>query len=197
MHRPTIPFNNNEDSVKYFIILITLSALIATAGMSQSAAQTQKIGFVNSTKILLEYREAQDANKKLDQTAAQWKAELERMSDELKSKYEDYKKKEALMPESERKSQQEELALLEQKGVQYRQEKFGNDGELAVLTDSLLRPVKQKVLKVIEQVAKDEHLQFIFDRNDQITVLLYGEDKYDYTNFIIDRLKRGVSKTGK
>ena len=71
---------------------------------------------------------------------------------------------------------------------------WANDGDLAMMTDSLLRPVKQKVLKVIEQVAKDERLQFIFDRNDQITVLLYGDEKFDYTNFIIDRLKRGAAK---
>ena len=49
-------------------------------------------------------------------------------------------------------------------------------------------------MKVIEQVAKTEKIQFMFDRNDQILVLLYGESKFDYTNLIIDKLKRGASK---
>ena len=40
-------------------------------------------------------------------------------------------------------------------------------------------------------MAKDEKLQFIFDRNDQIMVLLYGDPKYDYTNLVLDKLKRG------
>ena len=176
-----------------FILSATLILLIA-GSHSSLRAQSLRIGFVNSSKILLEYREAQDANKKLDQMATQWKSELERMSEELKQRYEDYKKKESLMPDAQKRSQQEELAMLEQKGIQYRQQKFGNDGDLAMMTDSLLRPVKQKVLKVIEQVAKDERLQFIFDRNDQITVLLWGDEKFDYTNFIIDRLKRGAAK---
>jgi outer membrane protein len=182
--------------VKHTLILSTIFYLLIAGQHSSLRAQSSlRIGFVNSTKILLEYREAQEANKKLDQMATQWKSELEHMSDELKAKYEDYKKKESLMPDAQKRSTQEDLALLEQKGVQYRQQKFGNDGDLAMMTDSLLRPVKQKVLKVIEQVAKDERLQFIFDRNDQITVLLYGDEKFDYTNFIIDRLKRGAAKS--
>jgi hypothetical protein len=75
--------------------------------------------------------------------------------------------------------------------MQYRQQKFANDGELAAATDSLLGPIKKHVLSVINDVAKEKGLQFIFDRNDQITVLLYGEEKFDYTNYVIDRLKRG------
>ncbi|HZY10004.1 MAG TPA: OmpH family outer membrane protein [Bacteroidota bacterium] len=154
-------------------------------------AQTLKVGFVNSAKILLEYPEAQEAQKKIDALGKQWQSELEKMSRELEQKYEEYKKKEALLNEQEKRNQREELIALEQKGIQYRQIKFGNDGELAILTDSLLSPIKKKVMKIIEQVAKEEKLQFIFDRNDQFLVLLYGDIKYDYTNFIIDRLKRG------
>jgi Skp family chaperone for outer membrane proteins len=46
-------------------------------------------------------------------------------------------------------------------------------------------------MKVIEAVAKNEKLQFVFDRNEQVLVLLYGDAKYDYTHEVIDWLKRG------
>lgn len=183
--------NNMFLPVTAFIMIIAAFPLTAQA-------QGLRIGFVNSSKILQEYSEAQDVNKKLDAMAQSWQSELERMSREFEAKFQDYQKKEALMPEAEKRAAREDLALMEQKGVAYRQQKFGSNGDLAVATDSLLGPVKKKVLKVIEQAAKDEKLQFIFDRNDQITVLLYGEAKYDYTNYIIDKLKRGtVSKSGK
>jgi outer membrane protein len=174
--------------------LLSFIVLFIICGWLQKAqAQSLKIGFVNSAKILQEYPEAQEVNKKLDDLAAKWQSELARMSNELQQKYDDFQKKEALMQESEKKIQREELANLEQKGYQYRQQKFGTNGELAAATDSLLGPVKKKVLKVIEDVAKKEHLQFVFDRNDQITVLLYGESKYDYTHVVIDQLTRGKS----
>ncbi len=156
-----------------------------------SSAQSLKIGFVNSAKILQEYPDAQEANKKLDEMGKRWQSELEKMSRDLQQRYEDFQKKEPLLKEEEKRTQREELVALEQRGIQFRQDKFGSDGDLAVATDSLLRPIKLRVMQVIEQIAKEEKIQFMFDRNDQIMVLLYGELKYDYTNLVIDRLKRG------
>ena len=180
--------------MKRTIILFSAIVLLLLSGARVARAQAPKIGFVNSSKILQDLPEAQEANKKLDALGRQWQAELERMSKELQIKYEEFQKKEALLNEQEKRAQREGLVSLEQRGIQFRTQKFGNDGDLAVATDSLLTPIKQKVIRVIEKVAKDEKLQFVFDRNDQILVLLYGEAKYDYTNLVIDRLKRGTDK---
>jgi outer membrane protein len=169
----------------FFIVILSI-LMIGTA-----SGQALKIGYVNSSKILQEYPEAIEANKKLDAMSKQWQAQLETMSRDLQQKYEDFQKKEPLLKEDEKRTHREDLIALEQRGVQFRQEKFGNDGELAIATDSLLRPIKQKVMNIIQQIAKEEKIQFIFDRNEQIMVLLYGEAKYDFTNLVIDRLKRG------
>jgi outer membrane protein len=151
------------------------------------------MGYVNSAKILQEYPIAQEAQKKLDSLGKAWQGELDKISKHLQQKYEEFQKKEALLSEQAKRDQREELVTLEQQGIQYRQQRFGNDGDLAAATDSLLSPIKKKVMKVIEQVAKEEKLQFIFDRNDQILVLLYGDPSFDYTYKVIDRLKRGKS----
>ena len=171
-------------SIAFFLFLLS---------GSQAHAQLQKIGYVNSAKILQELPEAQEAQKKLDSLGKSWQAELDKMSRELQQKYEEFQKKEALLSEQAKRDQREELVVHEQKGIQFRQQKFGADGELAVATDSLLSPIKKKVMKVIEQVAKEEKLQFIFDRNDQILVLLYGDPAFDYTFKVIDKLKRSKS----
>ena len=177
--------------MRQVIFLIAIIVLFSVMQTPTATAQSPKIGYVNSAKILQEYPEAIEANKKLDVMSKQWQSELEKMSKDLQQKYEEFQKKEPLLKDEEKRAQREELVALEQKGYQYRQEKFGNDGDLALATDSLLRPIKLKVMKVIEQVAKEEKIQFMFDRNDQIMVLLYGESKSDYTNLIIDKLKRG------
>jgi len=173
--------------------LIILLIMTVTGPASRAVAQTAppKIGFVNSAQVLMGYPEAQEVNKKLDGIARGWQSELEKMSKDLQQKYQDFQKKEPLLNDEEKNRRRQELVELENKGIAYRQDKFSSDGELAQLTDSLLTPIKQKVIKIIEQVAKDEKLQFIFDRNEQIMVLLYGDPKYDYTNLVIDRLKRG------
>ncbi|MFI5250834.1 MAG: OmpH family outer membrane protein [Bacteroidota bacterium] len=173
--------------ISCLFLIIVFCAVLAEA-------QNVKIGYVNSAKILQEYPEAQEAQKKIDAKGQVWQAELETMSNTLKSKYEAFQQKQATLTDQAKRDQQQELVELEQKGVEFRTEKFGNSGALAQLTDSLLTPIKKKVMKVIEAIAKKEGLQFVFDRNEQILVLLYGEPKYDYTNLVIDRLKRGESK---
>jgi outer membrane protein len=170
-------------------ILRTLILMIA--GLAAVSVAQTKFGYVNSAKVLQEYPEAQAAQDKITNQGKKWQGQFEQMSKDLQAKYDAFQKKEATLSEAAKRDQREELVTLEQKGVQFRQEKFGNDGELAVLTDSLLTPIKKKVMRVIEQVAKEKGIQFMFDRNDQILVLLYGDPKFDYTNLIIDRLKRG------
>ena len=176
---------------KISIIVFFIITLLVVPGLR---AQGIKIGYVNSAKVLQEFSEAQDAQKKLDAMGAQWQGELDRMDREFQQKYDDFQKKEPLLKEDEKRQQRENLVALQQKGLQFRQSKFGNTGELAAATDSLLRPIKQKVMRVIEQVAKENKLQFMFDRNDQILVLLYGESRFDFTFKVIDRLKTGSSK---
>jgi outer membrane protein len=177
--------------VKTFASAISLILLLALAPRAHGQAAAPRIGYVNSSQVLMQFPEAQEVNKRLEGMTRQWQAELEKMGKDLQTKYEDFQKKEPLLKEDEKQVRRQELIELEQRGIQYRQEKFGSDGQLAVMTDSLLTPIKQKVIKVIEQVAKDEKLQFIFDRNEQIMVVLYGDPKFDFTNLVIDRLKRG------
>jgi outer membrane protein len=177
--------------MEYTVIRNVVFALVLIVVVRTPSLFAQvKIGYVNSAKILQEYPEAQEAQKKIDAKGKEWQAELEKMSKDLQMRYEEYQKKEAMLTEQAKRDQREELIALEQKGYQYRQEKFGTGGELDLLTDSLLTPIKKKVMKVIEQVAKEEKLQFVFDRNDQILVLLYGESSFDYTYKVIDKLKR-------
>jgi outer membrane protein len=168
-------------------LMIFVLLLAFAAGLN---AQNLKIGYVNSAKILQELPEAQEAQKKLDAMGKGWQDELEKMSKDLQSKYEEYQKKQAMMTESAKLTTQQELVDLEQKAYKYRTDKFGTDGELAKQTESILTPIKDKVLKTIQQIAKEEKISFVFDRNEQIMVLLYGDANYDYTYKVLDRLKR-------
>ncbi len=174
-----------------FILKISAVCIIILAvSFSTSLAQGVKLGFVNSAKILKELPEAQEAQKKLDAKGKAWQDELEKMSKDLQKRYEDYQKKSGMLNEQAKLAAQQELVELEQTVLKFRSEKFGSDGELAIETEKLLEPIKEKVLKAIEQIAKEEKISFIFDRNDQIMVLLYGDVNFDYTFKVLDKLKR-------
>jgi outer membrane protein len=51
----------------------------------------------------------------------------------------------------------------------------------------LFKPVKEKITKTIEEVAKSMKINFVFDKADG--TLLYGDKEYDITFKVLDKLK--------
>jgi outer membrane protein len=175
-----------EAIVKKIILPLILLSLFITGARAQ-----QKIGYVNSSKIFQEIPEAQDAQKKIDALTKPYQDTLATMEKDLQDRIEDYQKKEPLMNDAAKKAAQQEFADLKRKYDEFRFEKFGNDGEVAKRTDKIINPLKEKILRAIESVAKSEKYTFVFDQTENVKVLLYGDPKEDLTNRVIDKLKRG------
>jgi len=172
--------------VKTFISIVLFSFIVLSGASAQ-----QKIGYVNSNKIFQELPEAQDAQKKIDGLAKPIQDQIEAKEKELQSKYDDYTKKKSMMTEAAKKSAEEEIMNLEQQYRAFRTEKLGNDGDLAKETERIVAPLKVKILGGIERVAKEEKYTFVFDKTEQVNVLLFGDAAHDLTFKVIDRLKRG------
>ncbi len=158
------------------------------------AAQSLKIGYVDSQKIFEGLPEAQEAKKKLDETAKGWQDELEKMGKDLQAQYEDYQAKQATMTDAAKKQKEQDLMKLQNQISDYRQTKFGQGGDLAKEQKKVLEPIQGKVLKVITEIAREEKLNFMFDKLQDVSVLLYAEEKFDYTFKVLDKLKRGSGK---
>jgi outer membrane protein len=169
------------------LVSIFLVAVLLVAAASSRAQQ--KIGFVNSTKIFQELPEAKEAQKKLEAIAKPIQDEIDRREKAIQDKLDAYKQKESLMNDAAKKAAQQEIYDMDQKLREYKLEKLGNDGELAKQQDKILNPIKEKILKAIEKIAKELKYTFVFDQTENIRVLLYGEPSADLTYKVIDRLK--------
>ena len=172
-------------------LAVSLSVLIALGLGTAVHAQNLRIGFVNSAKIFQELPEAKDAQKRIDAITKPVQDSLESKQKHLQARYEEYQKKEGLMTDAAKKTAQQELMEMERGYNEYRALKFGADGDLAKETDKILAPLKEKILKGIERVAKEEKYSFVFDQTEQVKVLLYGDPGHDLTYKVIDKLKRG------
>lgn len=51
----------------------------------------------------------------------------------------------------------------------------------------MFKPIKEKITKAIENVAKDLKINFVFDKADG--TLIYGDKEYDITFKVLDKLK--------
>jgi outer membrane protein len=162
-----------------FCIVMILQAL--------SFAQL-RIGYVDSDTIMDNFPDAQDANQKLDALVREWQDELNKLENNWKTKYDDYEKRKLIMTDQTRSEVETELVKLEQEIADYREKKFGTNGELFQKQDELMHPVQNKVFNAIQEVAEEEDLDFVFDRSGDI-MLLYAKEEYDLTTQVLDKLK--------
>ena len=174
-----------KKTARYLAIAIGLVSFAAAA-----SAQAPRLSFVDSERIINDLPEAQAAQKELEGTIKGWQDQLQQMSDEFQKAVEEYQKKEAVMAPTAKDAEQKRLADMRQKALDFQTQKLGQNGEAQQLRDKKLAPIREKILKSIEAVAKEEGFSFVFDKANDI-LLLYADAKYDLTYKVLDRLKRG------
>ena len=168
------------------LILILVIGLFVFAG--NSLAQL-KIGFIDSNTIMDNLPDAQDARQKLDGLIQDWQKELSDLQSQWQAKYDDYQKRKLIMTDQTRSDMEAELVKLEQQITDYREKKFGTNGELFQKQDEIMKPVQNKVFNAIQDVATEEDLDFVFDKSGGDAMLLYAKDQFDITAKVMDKLK--------
>ncbi|MEO8664139.1 MAG: OmpH family outer membrane protein [Ignavibacteria bacterium] len=183
--------------VKYFLIIIAISS---TFFFKDSQAQI-KIGYVDSETILKQLPEAQKVQAELEgmqklylDTIQTRETDLKTKAETFKVKYDDAQKRVesgAIKSESEMKDLQDEMSTLQQE-IQYLGEgldsyKQNVQNSLLQRQQELFKPVKEKITKTIEDVAKSMKINFVFDKADG--TMLYGDKDFDITFKVLDKLK--------
>jgi len=147
-----------------------------------------KIGYVDSDTIMDNFPDVQDARQKLDALIQEWQAELKKLESELKAKQDDYEKRKLIMTEQTSTEAMADITKLQKEIADYRDKKFGANGELFLKQNELMKPLQNKVFTIIQQVATEDDLDFVFDRSGDI-LFLYAKSEYDLTARVIERLK--------
>jgi len=179
--------NKKGNEVKKYLFILTL-VFLTTASFAQTSL---KIGYVDSEVILKQLPEAIKAQGELDALINKWKDQIDSMGMALQTAYADYQKQMNTMPEAKKQEAQQKLVAQEQIVEEFRRSKFAQGtGEIYKKQEELLKPVKDKIFATIEIIAKEESMQFVFDKSGDI-ILLYADSAFDITYKVLDRLKRG------
>ncbi len=150
-------------------------------------AQT-KIAHINSEAIMQALPEAIDAQKSLDVLVAQWEGELQKMQADWKRKFDEYDKRKLILTEQVRADQERELRDLDQKVSEYRNRKFGQNGELFQKQNEVMKPIQNKMFQVLEDIAREEGYDYILDKSGEV-LLLYASEKRDLTQKVLTRMQ--------
>jgi outer membrane protein len=166
--------------MKRFLLLFVLT-------LSLPLFSQVKVGYVDSETIMKQLPEAQEAQRKIDALVQQWQAELQKMKDEWKSKYDEYERRKLILTDEARAQMERELSELDRRIAEFQMQKFGPDGELYRKQDELIKPVQSKIFNAIKEVALKEGFDFVFDKSGEI-LLLYANEKYDLTQKVLNKL---------
>jgi outer membrane protein len=180
-----LPYNHNgrEKMKKLLGLWLAMAMFIAMPVQAQV-----KIGYFSSEAIMKQLPDAQDAQKQLDQLVVDWQQEINKMQDEWKQKFDDYDKRKLIMTEQRRAEAERELRELDQKIVDLRNQRFGQNGDLFNKQNELMKPVQDRIFKAVQDVAREEGYDYIFDKSADI-LLMYANEKYDLTEKIMAKLK--------
>lgn len=166
-----------------FISLIICFPLIFSVSNAQS-----KIGYVDSDTIMDNLPDMEEARQKLDALIQEWQTELKKMEADLKAKQDDFEKRKLIMTGQTSTEALAEITKIEKEISDYRDKKFGANGELFQKQNELMKPLQNKIFTTIQEIALEEDLDFVFDRSGDI-LFLYAKDQYDLTTKVLERLK--------
>ena len=152
---------------------------------------SQKFGYVNSDFILNSMPEYKEALTEIDNLSKAWEKEVSDMYLELEKKEIILKNEEILLT---KEMYEEKRILLDEEWKEargYQQKVFGFEGLYFLKKKELIQPIQDILFESIENVAKQNRLQIIFDKSSE-PVLLYTNPIHDYTDYVMEDL--GLTK---
>jgi outer membrane protein len=165
----------------------TVACFVPLIVVGSLAFGQAKVGFVSTEAIMKQLPDAQDAQKQLDALVVQWQDELNKMQQDWQKRLDEYDQRKLIMTEQRRSDAERELRDLDQKIADYRNKKFGQNGELFAKQNELMKPVQDRVFKAIQDVALEEGYDYVFDKSGQI-LLMYANPKFDLTPKVLTKL---------
>ncbi len=162
-------------------ILLGILVLISQVGLTQRMAYIQTDSIVSR---MPEYKKAAD---EVDAQIKKWNDEIDAKFKALDQLYQDYVKNESLYPDDVKKEKQDNIVETEKKAKEYREQIFGNNGELAKLQESKLKPFLDKIFASAAKVGKDNKYDYVFEKTPEIN-WIYTNPENDITQLVIKDL---------
>jgi len=155
--------------------------------ISLTTVFAQRFAYVDSDYILKQMPEYASAQKQLNALSVQWQKEVDTRFQEIDRLYKAYQADQILMTADMKKRREAEIADKERTAKDFQNQKFGPGGELEQKSNSVIKPIQDKVAKAIQAVAENDNLDMIFDKNSEV-IMLYANPRYDKSNDVITRL---------
>lgn len=173
---------------KYLLKSIGRMSLVIVALIGfQMTSYAQKFAYVDTEYVLSQLPDYRSAQKQIEDLAEGWQKEIDKMYQDIDKMYKNYKAEEVLLNGEQKKQREAEIITKEKEAKKFQQEKFGYEGELFKKRQELIKPIQDRVFDAIQKIAKENALDFIFDKSGDM-VMLFSNARYDKSDEVLEEL---------
>ena len=153
-----------------------------------SVAQAQgRYAIIDTRYILDKMPEYKEAQKKLDDIAAEWQKEIDALQAELDKMYRDFEAEQVMLSDELKKKREDQLFVKEKNLRDLQRKRFGYEGDLFKKRQELVKPVQDKVYNAVQKMAVQRSYDFILDKSEGITVI-FADPKLDKSEDVLREL---------
>ena len=159
---------------------------------SSVAQKTQRIGYIDMEYILENIPEYNDAQSKINAKAIVWQNNVDKLQKEIETLKAELYNEKALLTKDLIEEKEEDIQIKELELKKLQISYFGNDGDLYLLRQQLVKPVQDLVYNAIQDIATKRKYDFVLDNSSDL-IMLYTNNQYDISELVIN----SISKTKK
>ena len=154
-----------------------------------NAQKELRVGYINMDYILSNIEDFEVANKEFEYKIDQWKNEISKKETEIKTKREELEFEKDLIPNQIYLKRSKELEYDFKELDNYRNKRFGPEGDWLIQEKILIQPIQDEVLAIVQKIADKNKFDFIFDKSSAV-IMLYSEKKYDISELVLRSILR-------
>ena len=149
-------------------------------------SQNVKIGYVDTERLKIEYKEFAQAQTKFERQMAKWQAQADSMQAELLRLQEELNTKSGLLTDEKKREKEQYLLKKQGEYQEFANQILGPEGEAAKREYELSKPLIDKINAAIKLVALRENFTLILDTAGGN--ILYADEGMDITIKILEEL---------
>jgi outer membrane protein len=177
------------------LALAGLFALAAGAGLPGGVVPARaadiRVGYIDSSRIWLEYKDAQEAQQRFERQVQGWRdeaAEKEKAVNQLKTEVRDQT---PVLSALKRQEKESALSRAVSDYETFVQDVWGTNGRAAQENSRATDEIIQQVRRVVEKLASQKGLELVLDASSGF--IIYADKSLDMTNDVLAELNANAA----
>ncbi len=168
-------------------LIFKSTLLLALVAVMSTPTYAQRFAYVDSEYILSQMPSYKSAQTQIDEQSKKWQEEIDTKFEAIDKLYKQYQAEKVLLTKDMQTKRENEIIEEEREAKKLQNDKFGYEGELFKKREELIKPIQDKVYEAINKVAKNNGLDFIFDKSGDM-LMLVSNPKFDRSDEVLDEL---------